>query len=91
MTTYTNPTGTFDATSGDDAIIFNVAPTAIASVDALTGNDSLLIQFDYPFGLTYDISDAFNVGTLSAGVSLSPFAPWSVGAQDVENVEIHGT
>jgi Ca2+-binding RTX toxin-like protein len=91
MTTYTNPTGTFDGTTGDDTFVFNVKPSGITYIDALGGTDSLLVQFDYGFGLTYDASDVFNTGTLNAGVSLSPFEPASIGVNNVESVELHGT
>lgn len=91
MATYTNPAGTFNATSGDDNFIVNTAPTSVTFIDALAGRDTLSIQFDYGFGLSYEIIDIFNEGTLTAGVNLSPYSSDGVRVMNVEAVDIHGT
>jgi Ca2+-binding RTX toxin-like protein len=84
MTTYTNPTGTFNATGGDDTIVFNTVPANTVAIDALAGNDSLLVQFDYFQGLTYDASDWNNSGAFMATAG-------SIIVWNVEQVEFHGT
>jgi serralysin len=89
MATYTNPTGTFNATDGDDTIIFNTAPSGTASIDALGGNDSLLVQFDNTSPISFDVSDEFNAGFFDVDFRANPFTP--VYVLHVEHVDLHGT
>jgi len=92
MTTYTNPSGTFDATDGDDTIIFNAAPAdaTTTAIDALGGHDSLFMQFDYSLPVSFDVSDWNNSGAFMSTARYGPYGPLVI-VYNVESVELHGT
>jgi Ca2+-binding RTX toxin-like protein len=89
MANYTNPTGTSDATVGNDTILFNAAPTGLAEViDALAGNDSLTVQIPYTDPISFDATDN-GAGSFTATTHLGPYGGLIL-AYNVENVEFDG-
>ena len=90
MTTYTNPTGNFSATEGDDTIIFNLAPSGTVTIDALGGNDGLLVNFSNPDALGFDVSDPLNTGSFNIAISGGFPGPRFFGYR-FESVDLHGT
>jgi len=89
MTSYVNPTGTFNGTSGDDTILFNAVPTAlVTAVDALGGNDSLTVQVPYTDPISFDATDN-GAGSFTATTRLGPYGGLIL-VYNVENVEFDG-
>src|SRR2546421_561095 len=89
MADFTNPTGTVVGTDGDDTITFNTAPAATANVDASGGNDTLVVQFDYPTAFGFDASDGANSGPYQVYIQGDPTQPRII-VSNVENLEFHG-
>ena len=91
MTQYVNPTGTFNATNGDDTFTFTAPPNQVSvAIDALSGNDSLLVDINSPYRLIFDVTDVFNSGTFQATVRFDPFDV-PILVWNVENVDLRGT
>jgi hypothetical protein len=89
MANYVNPTGTFDTTTGDDAILFNTVPTVLTTaIDALAGNDSLTIQIPYTDPISFDATDN-GAGSFTGTTRLGPYDGLILG-YNVENVEFDG-
>jgi len=91
MSTYTNPTGTFDATAGDDTFKFTAVPSAgtTTAIDALGGHDSLLVQVAFAGAMNFDATD--NGG--ASFTATTRFGPDDglITVYDVESVEFDGT
>jgi Ca2+-binding RTX toxin-like protein len=90
---YLNPTGTFNATSGDDSIIFNAKPPGtgfVSVIDALGGTDSLSFQVASPSPLWFDVSDLFNTGTFRSWIQFGPYDAQII-VYNVENVDLDGS
>ena len=91
MSTYTNPTGTFDATAGDDTFTFTAVPSAgtTTAIDALGGHDSLLVQVAFAGAMNFDATD--NGG--ASFTATTRFGPDDglITVYDVESVEFDGT
>lgn len=91
MPTFTNPTGTINATEGDDTIIFNAYPSESGvAVDALGGYDSLFVQIDTTDWMTFEALDTFDSGVLNTAVSIGAYGP-VIYAQNVEDIDLYGT
>jgi Ca2+-binding RTX toxin-like protein len=92
MATYVNPVGTFDATAGDDSIVFNTAPGdgTTTAIDALGGQDSLLMQVDYSQPVSFDVVDWNNSGSLMTTARYGAYGPLVI-VYNAESVELHGT
>ena len=91
MSTYTNPTGTFDATAGDDTFKFTAVPSAgtTTAIDALGGHDSLLVQVAFAGAMNFDATD--NGGaSFTATIRFGP-DDGLITVYDVESVEFDGT
>jgi len=90
MTTYTNPTASFNATDGDDTITFTARPSGTITIDALGGHDSLIVQFDNPNALGFNVADVSNSGEFQVIISGELTDPRITG-QNFESVNLHGT
>ena len=90
MGIYVNRTGTFDATDGNDSIIFNVMPALgnVVAIDALGGIDSILVQFDAPSPLTFNVLESS--GAFSTTVRYEPYGAL-IAVWNVENVDLRGS
>ncbi len=91
--TYTNPLGVVDATDGADSIIFDTRPSGtgyVARVDALGGNDSLVVQFESPGAYGFEVADVFDSGSFQVTVAGGVSDPRIV-VSNVENIDIDGT
>ncbi len=90
MTDYTNPTGTFNATEGDDKFVFTSFPAFPGTyIDALGGNDRLIVQIDYDLPMFFDVVD-WNGGSSFRASASSPYAT-AASVYGVENVDFRGT
>ena len=90
MAIYTNPTGTLNGTSGDDTVTFTTAPTGTVTIDALGGHDSLVVQFDNPHALGFEVADVDNNGEFRIIISGDITDPRIIGF-NFESVDLHGT
>jgi Ca2+-binding RTX toxin-like protein len=90
MATYTNPTTSFNATDGDDTITFTTRPSGTITIDALGGHDSLVVQFDNPNALGFNVADLVNSGEFQVMISGELTDP-RITAYNFENVDLHGT
>ena len=92
MPTYTNPTGTFNATEGDDSFVFDTllpGDGSAAAIDALGGTDSLLFTMAIASQMDVRVIDTFDTGSLNAILHLSPFGPY-LSVDNIESVDIRG-
>jgi Ca2+-binding RTX toxin-like protein len=74
-TTYYNPRGSVDGTSGPDNAIFDTPITSFVTIDALEGTDQLIVDYRSAQRSSFHVGDIFNSGTFYGLVQIGPYDP----------------